>query len=560
MFITNIFHKKDFSKICAIFRCCRPPAMCRKAPVGKQSKYLLAENENRDDRIERAITNFDCPFKISKMLFAFSQMCCSAQLSTRLLEISTRPYFYQLSKKLGKQIKTFKDIPESEFQDWKNKGFEWVWFMGVWQIGTYGPQHDRTDPGLIRSFNIVLPGWTNDDVIGSPYSITEYKLNSELGTEEDLKWLREKLHSYGMKLMLDFVPNHSACDAPTIPSKLNFYVRCPKGQTPDPAKYMSNGIAYGCGMWCDPWTDVAQYNYADKEFRLHQINVLKYIASVADGCRCDMAHLIINDEFWNYWQSELTSWGYSKPSTEFWADAISAVKAVYPNFKFMAESYGDVLAKLHAYGFDWAYDKDPLDKLYYHDVKGYQQYVSSHSLDFFSKTAHFTENHDEPRTVDKFWNWDPAADCAAATLLTLPGLRFFFQDQWLGYKNKLDVHLRRAADENPRADIQKFYQTLFQVLDMPALKEGQFTQLWVSGTDTIPAWKWVKDGQRILVCANFNENTAGGNVVLSDAPGSGDIPVQDLISGETYYRNAETLRNQGLTVVLGQYQVQIFKY
>lgn len=494
------------------------------------------------------------------MLFALSALSGAAQAPTRLLEITTRPYLYGLSQKLGRQITTFKDIPETEFQSWKEKGFEWVWFMGVWQIGEYGPQHDRTDPGLKKSFDTVLPGWTNDDVIGSPYSITEYKLNKQLGTEEDLKWLREKLHSYGMKLMLDFVPNHSACDAPTITSKLNFYVRCPQGQSIDPAKYMSNGIAYGCGIWCAPWTDVAQYNYADAEFRQHQIDVLKYIASLADGCRCDMAHLIINDEFWNYWQTQLSSWGYSKPSTEFWADAISAVKAVYPNFKFMAESYGDVLSKLHSFGFDWAYDKDPLDKIYSHDVKGYQQYVANHNLDFFSKTAHFTENHDEPRAIDKFWNWNPAADCATATLLTLPGLRFFNQDQWLGYKNKIDVHLRRAVSENPRSDVFSFYTQLFKVLDTDALKNGQFTQLWVSGSDTIPAWKWVSGNQHILVVANFNENTSGGSVVLSDAPGSGNIDVKELMSGTTYQRDAQTLRTSGLYVVLSQYQVQVFQY
>ena len=93
----------------------------------------------------------------------------SKQLPTRLLEITTRPYLYGLSQKLHKQITTFRDIPDSEFQSWKEKGFEWVWFMGVWQIGELGPQHDRTDPGLKKSYDQVLPGWTNDDVIGSPY-------------------------------------------------------------------------------------------------------------------------------------------------------------------------------------------------------------------------------------------------------------------------------------------------------------------------------------------------------------------------------------------------------
>lgn len=487
-------------------------------------------------------------------------MTSSLQMPTRLLEITTRPYFYLLKQRYGKTITSFKDIPEAEFQSWKEKGFEWVWFMGVWQVGEMGRQHDLTDSGLIESYNTVLPGWTADDVIGSPYAIVKYDINTELGTEEDLKWLRNKLHSYGMKLMLDFVPNHSACDAPEIETKKNFYVRCPEGQTVDPSKYMSNGIAFGCGMWCSPWTDVAQYNYVDSEFRKHQIEVLKKIASISDGCRCDMAHLIINDAFWDYWQTQLTAWGYSKPSTEFWSEAISAVKALYPDFKFMAESYGDVLEKLHSFGFDWTYDKDPLDKIYYHDVEGYQNYVRSHDITFFSKTAHFTENHDEPRTMEKFWGWAPAAECAAATLLTLPGLRFINQDQWLGYKNKIDVHLRRALPEDENSEVKAFYEKLFKILDMDALKTGTFTQLTCSGSNTIPTWRYVKGNVHVLIVANFNENQSGGNIVLNDAPGSGEIDVKELISGVTYKRDAETLRSSGLTVVLSQYQVQVFQY
>jgi len=481
-------------------------------------------------------------------------------MPTRLLEITTRPYFYLLKQRYSKDIKTFKDIPDAEFESWKAKGFEWVWFMGIWQLGDMGLQHDLTDSGLIQSYNTVLPGWTKDDVIGSPYSIVKYEVNTVLGSESDLKWLREKLHSYGMKLMVDFVPNHSACDAPEVTSKPNFYVRCPQGQSVDPSKYMTNGIAYGCGIWCAPWTDVAQYNYVDSEFRQHQIEVLKKIASLADGCRCDMAHLIINDEFWSYWQTQLTSWGYSKPSTEFWTDAIKAVKALYPDFKFMAESYGDVLSKLHSYGFDWAYDKDPLDKIYYHDVAGYQNYVRSHDITFFSKTAHFTENHDEPRTMEKFWGWAPAAECAAATLLTLPGLRFVNQDQWLGYKNKIDVHLLRATPEGENAEVKAFYDKLFAVLDTDALKTGTFTQLTCTGSDTIPAWRYVKGNQHILVVANFNENQSGGSIVLNDAPGSGTIKVKELMSGQEYDRDAATLRSSGLYVLLSQYQVQVFEY
>lgn len=60
-------------------------------------------------------------------------------------------------------------------------------------------------PGLLTFFFFALPFFT--DVIGSPYAIAEYHCNSQLGTDEDIRTLRKKLNSFGLYLMLDYVPN-----------------------------------------------------------------------------------------------------------------------------------------------------------------------------------------------------------------------------------------------------------------------------------------------------------------------------------------------------------------
>jgi hypothetical protein len=478
----------------------------------------------------------------------------------RLLEITTRPFLYLLSQRYGYAIETFSAIPTEVFDEWQSQGYEWVWFMGIWQLGPAGLDHDKTDPGLLKSYDQVLPGWTWDDIIGSPYSIVSYTLNTILGTPEQLAYLRDQLHSRGIKLMLDFVPNHSATDAPEISLNLNYYVRAPQG-TSDPNRYMSNGIAYGCGQWCDPWTDVAQFNYMDKDFRASRISVLKYIASVADGARCDMSHLILNDAFWDYWQNELTSWGYTKLPTEFWQDATSAVKADYPDFVFMAESYGDVLQKLQDLGFDYTYDKDPLDRLRDNNVNDFKSLLWSYSDSFRVHLAHFTENHDEPRSVANFKGNAYAADAAAAALLTLPGLRFVNQEQWKGYANKIDVHLRRAYPEDPKDLVVNFYNHLFKVLDTDSLKKGEFSMQTISGSDTVLTWKWVSGAEHILVCVNFATGQSGGYIPCPDAPLTGDtIPVLDMIGDVTYNRDPQDMRDHGLFVLLDGYQTQIMKY
>ena len=108
--------------------------------------------------------------------------------------------------------------------------------------------------------------------------------------------------------MLDFDPNHSAFEAPEIISKRNFYIYTKISPVPL-NRYAPNGIAYWTEYGSAPWTDVAQYNYFDQDFRNHQIEVLKSIASIADGVRCDMSHCVINNIFAECWKTELEALG-----------------------------------------------------------------------------------------------------------------------------------------------------------------------------------------------------------------------------------------------------------
>ena len=109
-----------------------------------------------------------------------------------LLQISTRQYLYLLSQKYSKPITKIIDIPESVFDEWKQMGFEWVWMMGVWQIGQYGINFDRQDPYRRKKYDANCPGWTEEDVIGSPFAIVSYTINKELGEEKDIAWLRQQ--------------------------------------------------------------------------------------------------------------------------------------------------------------------------------------------------------------------------------------------------------------------------------------------------------------------------------------------------------------------------------
>jgi hypothetical protein len=484
-----------------------------------------------------------------------------------VFEISTRPWLHALSAQYGRRITTLRDIPLAEFSALRARGVDIVWLMGVWHLGPYGLRHDREDTAALAHYRSLLPDFTIEDVIGSPYAPTNYTCNPELGTDTDIAWLRDRLHELGLLLMLDFVPNHSACDSPWMdgaaPAGVELYVRAPKGQAPpyDPAKYMSNGAAYGSCPGSSPWTDVAQLNYWNPATRKLMTEQLIRVATLADAVRCDMAYIVLNDLFQQTWATQLASWGWQKPAREFWADAIPAARKANPSVRFLAEVYGEsnVLA-LHALGFDWCYDKDLLDRLKSGNLDNTRGWVAW-SGSFAAKLARFTENHDEDRAVAVFGSVTRSNAAALATY-TLPGLRFYFQGQWSGFANKLDVHLRRAKAESGSAQTIELYNRLLPILNQPVFRDGAYTYLTLKGDDSwrLMGWRWSGSNQKRLVVVNFSDVRAGCQVVVSDVAGSGTITIAELLSGEKYDRSADEMRGTGLTVVIDAWSAQIFSY
>ena len=473
-----------------------------------------------------------------------------------LYEISTRPWLYELSKKYKKSITKLKDIPLEEFDYLKENGIEIVWMMGVWKLGEYGLEFDKK-----LDYSEVLPGWTTDDVIGSPYAIVEYTCNPDIGTDDDLVWLREQLHSKGMKLMLDFVPNHSAVDAPTAKSNPKLYVRAPEG-VQNPKRYTDSGLAYGKDPYFDPWRDVIQWNYWESETRKFMKDNLMTVLTFADTVRCDMAHLLLNDVFGKTWAEELNAWGYKKPENEFWEYAIGEVKAKYPKSIFLAEVYEDwEIELLQKVGFTYTYDKVLLDKL---EGSPYEvnEYIHYKTEEYWGHVAHFVENHDENRAVFNMGSIEKAK--AAGTIAaTIGGMIFMNHGQWSGYKNKLDVHLRRGADEMEDGGVKKYYERLMKIVQDPAFTSTSYYFVYnMSGDkkDDFIAYLREEGHSHYLVVVNYNVYGGSANVPIHNIEGNGDHVLHEVVEDVEYIRNVDTIRNKGLTVCLSGWQSQIFKY
>jgi hypothetical protein len=75
------------------------------------------------------------------------------------------------------------DIDDATIDGFAEKGFDWIWLLGVWQTGAAGRAVSRSNPQWPGEFKTVLPDLTEDDICGSGFAITAYTVSEALGGE-----------------------------------------------------------------------------------------------------------------------------------------------------------------------------------------------------------------------------------------------------------------------------------------------------------------------------------------------------------------------------------------
>lgn len=126
-------------------------------------------------------------------------------------EINTRAWLDGLRRDAGKTI-TLGDIPQYELERLSAYGFDGLWLMGVWQRSPTSRQIAREHPDLQAGYREALSDLSPADVVGSPYAVYAYQVDESLGGNHGLSALRKRLKRLGLRLILDFVPNHVAVD------------------------------------------------------------------------------------------------------------------------------------------------------------------------------------------------------------------------------------------------------------------------------------------------------------------------------------------------------------
>jgi len=475
-----------------------------------------------------------------------------------ILEINTRAYLRSLT---GAEAATLADVPDSHIEEWATLGFDAVWPMGVWLPSAESRRIALEHRGLHEEYARALPDWNEEDVVGSPYAACGYEVSPALGGAAALEIFRARLAAHGIRLILDFIPNHTARDHPWVREHPEWYVR---GTESDLARENGNwflaSTVHGpvvLGHGRDPnfpgWTDTAQLDYSNAELQAQMRAELARLTTLCDGVRCDVAMLVLNSVFERTW---------GRSGEEFWPRAIEETRRVRSDFFFIAESYWHLESDLLKAGFDLAYDKYLLD-----DIAGgpplrrdrFSAVEAEHRF-----CLRFLENHDEPRIASRL---NPhRVQAAAMWTFSLPSSRLLYEGQMEGRRVRLPVQLVREPNEPPNDALRSFYCALLRALRCKAVREGAWRLL-----EPQPAWSGNESHHAILgqgydlgddhvrIFVNWSSARSQCWVPLGIAPLSDrEVVLTDLLGAKHYVRDGVELGLRGLYLDLEPWETHFF--
>ena len=338
--------------------------------------------------------------------------------------------------------------------------------------------------------------------LGSYYSIADYRrVNPEFGTTADMRRFVDAAHAHGIRVILDWVANHTAWDHPWITQHPDWYTRKPGGEISFPLDQS--------GKETD-WTDVAELNYGNADMRRAMIADMRYwVDSMnVDGFRCDVA------------------WGVPM---DFWVDVRRELKAAEPEIFLLAESEGP---EYHAafdasYGWEWhhmineiARGKRPVADLDTYEREQDRRYPEQ------AYRLYFTSNHDENSWQGTEFermgaNHAPAFVLAATLEQSMP-LLYTGQEVSLG--KRLRFFDKDTVDWNGTS-LAPFYRAMFDLKHRnEALWNGAHggpqVRLATEGGDAVYAFTRTRGANTVLVAVNFGG--AATRVSYSALPRPGD--------------------------------------
>jgi glycosidase len=321
--------------------------------------------------------------------------------------------------------------------------------------------------------------------MGSYYSIRDYKaVNPEFGTKADFNRMVQTAHKLGMKVILDWVANHTAWDNVWTVSHPEFYKKNAKGEL--------TSYEYDNGREIEYWTDVIGLDYRQPALHDAMIDAMMHWVTTAgvDGFRCDVASLV---------------------PTPFWLRARKELDSIKPLF-WLAESNDPAI---HA-AFDMTYDWKLFDAFAdiaqgKADARALNDWVRRGN-DGFPEDSYrmiFTSNHDI-----NSWRWSDSElyrdqfRTFAVLAATLPGMPLILGGQESGLDKKIGFFEKDAIAWRNYQNTALYNRLLKLKSRHPALANGTAggsVELIETGDNQVFAFRRSKDGKQFTVAANFSE-------------------------------------------------------
>lgn len=365
------------------------------------------------------------------------------------------------------EVNTRQYTPEGTFRAFekhldrlRNMGVQTLWFMPIQPIGKEGRK----------------------GALGSYYAISDYRnVNPEFGTMEDWKTLVNKIHNIGMKVIIDWVPNHTAPDHPWVKSHPEFYIR--DSVTGIPVHQPGTD-----------WTDTRKLDFKNQQLADSVIAVMKFWISETgiDGYRCDHAQ------------------GQGK---DFWRRCNAELKSLNKNILMLAEAEDEWL---YDSGFDMSYGW----KFFHKTVDIAAGKRPAFSLDsvlykqdsVFKPNAlflYFTSNHDENSWNKADYGTMPGASHAPFAVLSQTmkqSVPLIYSGQEEPVLDSISFFYKDTIDFS-RLQRANFYKTLLNLRkNNTALSANASFKKLVTNNDTaLYAFEREKDGNKILVILNLSK-------------------------------------------------------
>jgi glycosidase len=371
----------------------------------------------------------------------------------------------------------------------QSAGANVIWLMPIYPIGTLNRK----------------------GTLGSPYAVRDYRtVNPAYGSEADFRALVEAVHSRGMKLILDWVPNHTSPDNVWVKEHPDYYVRNARGELSVPRDEK--------GKLTD-WTDVAQLDYKNPKLRGAMIENMQYWLREfgIDGFRVDVAGFIPYD---------------------FWREAVPALRGAVPRRIMLLAEWGDL--EMHRLGYDLTYAWDSYDRL-----KAVWQGASASTfvegelpdmkaMPRGGMRMRFSTNHDKTAWEDpplKVFRGSAGARAAFVAVALLPGRPLLYNGQEIESPQKLGlfenqpIQWKRSGADSARA----FYARVLNLARTePALIGTDFDPVKTSAPKNVIAYRrgdlivLVNATERGVKLAVTDFKTRGARDLLSDRVQQGD--------------------------------------